>query len=107
MKVSGSEGRKFMLLSLNCHLMFMQPETVSESDRRVLCSAQTLHKDKWLLWIGAVCRSCDVPFVSPQSARGFVTVSLILVHKKCRGKKLRAEIAVSLNPPPPANAHLS
>lgn len=46
MKVTGSEGRKFMLLSLNCHLMFMQSETVSESDRRFVCSAQTLHKDK-------------------------------------------------------------
>lgn len=46
-KVTGSEGRKFTLLSPNCHLMFMQSETVSESDRPALHDAATSRKDKF------------------------------------------------------------
>lgn len=49
MKVTGSEGRKFTLLSLNCHLMFMQSETVSGSDRPVLHDAPMPRKDKFEL----------------------------------------------------------
>lgn len=48
-EVTGSEGRKFTLLSLNCHLMFMQSETVSESDRPVLHDAPTPRKEEFEL----------------------------------------------------------
>lgn len=47
--VTGSDGRKFSLLSLNCHLMCMQSATVSERDRYFLCTAQVMHKDKFEL----------------------------------------------------------
>lgn len=48
-KVTGSEGRKFTLLSLNCHLMCIQSATVPERDRSFLCTAQMMHKDKFEL----------------------------------------------------------